>query len=343
MNDTPLSPLTSPLETVDQPVQPIQTPHPVSPNTPGIVILQWLSYAFWGWLILALIWLIVVILLNAISEVSTKEVVPYAIAATVVLFPVAFLTDFFYRKHEPIKKVGIAMVIMVIHAVLFALLAIVSLIVAVFNGLNAAIEASANTDAQKVLLYASLFATALYAITFIRTLNPFKSKKPTLIYGLLMTGVTTLLIILAIVGPLALSITTKDDRRIEANLGGVSQSINDYIQSNNKLPESLNDVTYTSDESEGLVKDNLVQYQKEQSIAGDLFSRTTEHRYQLCVSYKAKDSSSSYYSTPRNNNRYMNYLSTSGHAKGEVCYKLSETTRAESTTNSVNVQSMKLN
>ena len=46
---------------------------------------------------------------------------PYAVAAVLVLLPVSFITDFFYSKREPGKKTGAATIVMVIHAVLYAL------------------------------------------------------------------------------------------------------------------------------------------------------------------------------------------------------------------------------
>jgi hypothetical protein len=304
-------------------------------NTPGVIILQWLSYAFWGWLILAIIWLLGVILADAILGTSDTGMIPYAIAAGIVLLPIAFLTDFFYRKHEPTKKTGVAMVIMVIHAVLFALLAIAALIVMVFNSLNALIETSNSIDEQLVTIFTAIGATILYTAAFIRTLNPFKSKKPVFAYSVAMVATTSLLIVFAIVGPLVQTLATKDDRRIEQNLSSVNQSINSYIQSNEKLPASLNEVTYSNDEATLLVEDGLVRYGAEKSIASEYNKNRIEHRYQLCVTFKEKDASkysSRDYSSA--NNDYSSYVSVYGHAKGEVCYKLSET--ITQSTNSLN-------
>lgn len=317
-------------------------PEPASPqphiNTPGVIILQWLSYAFWGWLILALIWLMAVILINAIMGVSVSAVVPYAIAATVVLLPIAFLTDFFYRKHEPLRKTGAAMIIMVIHAVIFAILGIGALIVAVFNGLNALIEASGNTDTQMVILYTSLGATALYALTFTRTLNPFKNKKPLTIYSILMVVISFALLALAVVGPLVQTIATKDDRRIENALPMVATSINEYIVSNEELPKDLNDVTYESTEAESLVEDGLVTFKPEANRQSLTNPDYTYHRYQLCVTYKAKsEDSANGYTSYGGRNDYSNYVSTYGHGKGEVCYKVEETVWKNDTSNSIDL------
>lgn len=310
-------------------------------NTPGVIILQWLSYAFWGWLILALIWLMSVIFVNAILGESVSDTIPYAIAAGVVLLPIAFLTDFFYRKHEPSKKVGVAMVIMVIHAVLFALLAIIALISTVFNSLSALIETSSNVDNQLVVIFTSAGATLLYAATFIRTLNPFKTKKPIYIYSFAMVAITVSLLVLAVVGPLVQTFATKDDRRLEQNLSSVSRGVNEYIQTNEKLPANLDEVNFSDEEADQLVQDGLVVYKAGTGIVSSYRSDQIEYRYQLCATFKEKDSSS--YSSP-SSDEYSSYLSTSGHGKGQVCYKLSETiTQTNTSSSGVQLKEIVLN
>ena len=297
----------------------------LAPNhgSAGVLVLQWLTYAFWGWLILALLWLMGVVLANAITDEPSTSMVPYAVAASIVLLPLAFVTDLFYRKYEPLKKVGGAAIIMIIHTVLFALLGIVSLIVTIFTALSMAIEAS-NSDAPLVVIGTAGFATLLYAGVFMRTLNPFKSTKPLFIYSLVMVGVTAVLLIFAIVGPLAKSVATRGDRLIEQNLSSVEASISDYVRENNKLPNSLEDVTM-SGEAKQLIKQDLVEYKKEASVtipAGG--SVATEHRYQLCVTYTA--AKGDYIRPYRYEDEYTTYATTSNHGAGRTCYKLQSTT-----------------
>lgn len=275
-------------------------------NTPGVIILQWLSYAFWGWLILGLIWLITVILINAIIGDSVNEVVPYAIAASLVLLPIAFVVDLFYRKREPVQKTGGAMVIMVVHAVLFALLAIGALVTTVFTAINLAINVPTSPNGQLVAVLTALSATILFAALFLRILNPLKSKKPSLIFGMSMLAITILLLALAIVGPIAKSINTRQDRLIEQNLPSVKSDIGDYTRANNKLPKSLSDITLSS-ESKELTDKNLVEY------IPDL---ATQQTYQLCVNYIASKGQ------PSSRSNSYDYISTYSHLAGRVCYKL---------------------
>jgi len=288
-------------------------------SSAGILVLQWLTYAFWGWLIIALIWLMAVVLSNFILDTSVSSVVPYAIAATLVLLPLAFVTDIFYRKHEPLKKAGGSAVVMIIHAVISALFAIGTLIASVFILLQITIE-TGDTDGLVVGFLTTGFAALLNAALFVRVLNPFKSSKPLFIYGISMLVVAILLLGFAIFGPLAKGIAARGDRLIEQNLNYIENGVAQYVTDNQKLPESLKDISVSTDEAQRLIDDNLVEYKKDgTATTGSGTSLITEYRYQLCVDYK--QSSGSRYSSTYDN-EYQSYVSTSSHKAGNVCYKL---------------------
>ncbi|MEP6710544.1 MAG: hypothetical protein ABJA64_02400 [Candidatus Saccharibacteria bacterium] len=295
-----------------------------SSSSAGIIVLQWLSYAFWGWLIAALIWLVSITLTNAIAGGTIDGVIPYAMASAIVLLPIAFVTDLFYRKHEPRKKEGAATVIMVIHAVLFALIGIGSLIVTVFIGLSMLIGSGGSNDLQTISLLVMLFAAVMYGLVFVRIINPFKTSKAAAFYGFGMLILTTVLLILGTAGPMVKSISLRDDRRIEKSLPDVENAVSNYIQQNKKLPDDLNSLEYSRSDAKALVSDGLVTYKKEIKVSDDSTSlrsyNKTEFRYQLCVTYNQKSSKSSYSSY--NSSDYRTSVSTYGHGAGEVCYKL---------------------
>lgn len=309
----------------EQPVPPV-APQPER-SSPGIIVLQWLTYAFWGWLILGLLWLMSVILINNVLHESVSEMVPYAIAASVVLLPLAFFCDLFYRKHEPVKKAGAAMVIMVIHAVLFATLGIISLIIAVFTGINALINGGEPLDNQMVILSIALFAALLYAAAFLRTLNPFTTRKLSLIYGLSMVGVTVILLVFTAAGPLVATLSSRGDRAIEQGLPDVQSSITNYINKNNKLPATLNDVTLETDAARTLVKDNKVSYkvlgQTTEMTLNNITNMSTTYRYQLCVDYTAAKNSNTH-NTSTSEDGYAFSISTYSHSAGHTCYNLEQ-------------------
>lgn len=300
-------------------------------SSAGVVVLQWLTYAFWGWLILGLLWLMSVVLVNFILGESVNETVPYAIAASVVLLPIAFVTDLFYRKHEPAKKAGGAMVIMVIHTVLYALLGIISLIVAVFIGVNSLINIGEPIDSQMVGLFTALFAALLYAGIFLRTLNPFKSRKFSISYGISMIVVTVTLLALAIAGPVVASVASRGDRVIEQNLPSVQASVETYITDNNKLPSSLKDVTINNEDARKLVDENKVEYiavgkTESVKVKNSQVNSEAYFRYQLCVEYKAASDSryNREYYGGSGTDGYSSYISTYSHGEGRTCYKLQQ-------------------
>ncbi len=310
------------------PVSPALATPAESSNSGGIIVLQWLSYAFWGWLIIGLIWLCTIILINAIVGSSVSAALPYAIAATIVMLPIAFLCDFFYRKHEPVKKTGAAMVVAVIHAVIFALLGIGSLITSVFLILSMGIDVRSDLKGVTVGTLTAAFATLLYAGAFIRTINPKGGKRIPVIYSIAMLGVSVLLFIFAIAGPLVTSIATRGDRQIEIGLEYVKQGVDSYIDAHQSLPKSLNDITVNNETGKTLLLDNKVRYTAEGAHPLTQANGNIGYRYQLCVTYKAAASNdttsySSDYGPAKDD--YTYYLNVNGHGAGNVCYKLEYT------------------
>lgn len=151
-----------------QAVTPISEPNT---SSPGLIVLQWLTYAFWGWTVLAMSVLTVTVLANFISKSDTSGFMPYGIAAVLVLLPISIICDVIYSKHEPLKKLGAASLVMIIHAVLFALFGIGSLIGIVIS-LVMLFTSSGDSSGTQTALYSSMIITVLYTAVFLRTMNP---------------------------------------------------------------------------------------------------------------------------------------------------------------------------
>lgn len=289
-------------------------------SSAGVIVLQWLTYAFWGWLIVGLIWLLSVILLNAIMDEPTANAVPYAIAASVVVLPLAFLCDLFYRKREPAKKAGGAGIVLILHTVVYALLGIGALIIAIFTALNLAINTGENKP-QLITLAVAGFAACMYALTFLRTLNPFNTKFAARLYSYGMLVVTLGLLLFTITGPLASSIATRDDRRIEENIANLQYAIDEYTMTHNQLPDSLDNLSteleYT-DEAKRLVNDGVVTYKKEHATTEQDGSDTVaRHHYQLCAEFTHERKADE-----AQNDSYRSFTDFEAHGAGEVCFKL---------------------
>jgi competence protein ComGC len=303
------------------------------PTNAGVIILQWLTYAFWGWTILALSILTSTILASFIGDADTQGFTPYGIAAVLVLLPLSFVCDAFYLKKEPTRKTGAAMVIMVIHAVLFALFGIGSLIVAVVSMVTMFTSGS-DTSASQVTLFSSLIVAAFYGLTFLRTLNPAKVPEIAKFYRYIMLGIVLVIVGLGFAGPIAKERQTRNDRLITSNIGDVQRGVEDYTAQNNKLPASLNDLQLNGD-AEKLVSANLVEYKPEgvamvNETTDTSTSRTRKnvakarYRYQLCVTYKEAEKKNSGYSSYNQDDAdgYSTYIDSFYHDRGPVCYKL---------------------
>lgn len=319
-----------------------QLPHPesaVSSGGAGLVVLQWLTYAFWGWAVLALSSLTAAIIANFINKADVGDFMPFAIAALVVLLPVAFVCDSLYSKKEPTKKTGAAMAVMLIHAVIFALCGVAALITVVISVFLIIIGTDSDTKGILVTLFSALIVSIYYAATLARTLNPaqFPSISKAFRFGMMAT--VGIIILLGIVGPVARERSLRNDRLIEDNLSSLSSDIGSYARANNKLPSDLSELTNIQEGPKNIIEKNLVEYRPntktdeaiqafgsvsslKDALNSNLNSRKIFY-YELCVTYKEESSSgtrhkSDYYSL----DGYDTYIDTYGHPAGRHCYKI---------------------
>lgn len=327
---TPATPSAPPMAPATPPAAP--TAHPVSA---GLVILQWLTYAFWGWTVLALSFLVSMVYLSFISDSGSGSFTPYGIAAVLVLLPISFICDLFYSKREPQHKAGAEILVMVIHAVLFALFGIAALITSVFSVVQL-LTSSSDSKNTMVILFSGLTIAVFYAITFVRTLNPAKLSWAKRWFKWIMLVAVGVLVVLGIVGPVAKERTLRNDHLIESELPSISSSVSTYAQEHNKLPASLNDLSSLSDDSKKLLKTNLVTYRPEgEEPQVTPYNDVTDYndkygtpgkifRYQLCATYtkESGDDSYDYSSSYADDSGYSDYLYIYHHKAGNVCYKL---------------------
>lgn len=310
------------------------------PANAGLVVLQWLTYAFWGWTVLALSILTSMVIANFISKADVGGATPYGIAAILVLLPISYVCDVFYSKREPARKSGPETLVMVIHAVLFALFGIGSLIFAVF-AIVQLLTSSTDTDSTLTALLSSLIIAAYYGLTFLRTLNPGKFRWIQRYYKFIMLITIGIIAVLGIVGPVAKERSLRDDKLIVAELPELHNAIQTYTRDNKKLPDNLRSLDLSNDTKQ-LVDRDLVTFKPHDSTteSDDESDRAhitspgkptrTEskarvvYRYELCVTYKEKagDYDAYSHSYDYDEDGYSNYLSTYEHKAGNICYKL---------------------
>lgn len=337
---------------------PQQQPEEKPQNNPMTLVLQWLTYAFWGWFALSIMWLSIVTISFLVVGASSSDwsmLVAYPIAAVVVLFLVAGTVDFFYSRVEPARKQSVATAIMVIHAVIFALCGIGAMIGAVFALISLALNGTSGETGKATLvsLLVALVLLFVYALLIARTVLVAKIRRIALITTGVFGALALLFIILGVTGPVAQSIITRQDREIETALGYVPNAMQSYVKENNKLPATLGELNIeasssTSSEVEATLGKNLIRYTpnvkepKKSDAYGTLQSSdgvsldesiyktadTTTYYYKLCVTWAAEKGSDYERTVPYpaedldSEPSYSSYISTYYHNKGEQCYNM---------------------
>lgn len=297
----------------------------------GLVVLQWLTYAFWGWAVLALSSLTAAIIANYINKANVGTFTPFAIAALVVLLPIAFACDHFYSKKEPVKKTGGATAVMLIHAVIFALFGVGALIGAVVSVFMLILGTDGDSKGLITTLLSTLIVSAYYAAVLVRTLNPSRFPGLSKIFRLGMAVTIGIIIVLGIVGPVARERSLRDDRLLEKNLGSLSNAIDNYASKNDELPDSLSDLSNPEEGVKKLIDKKLVEYKPETNKSSNTYDRdifgggynynsSREYfTYELCVTFKEESPGYSSYSS--HDDEFTSYVSGYSHPKGNHCYK----------------------
>jgi hypothetical protein len=307
---------------------------PSQPNKPGIIVLQWLTYAFWGWTIVALGTLLATTVSFLINGSGSTDFTPYGIAAVLVLLPISATCDFLYSKYEPTKKTGAASIVMVIHAVIFALLAIGSLIGVVFSFISLIISGA--DKSIYIAIITALSLVVVYGVTFLRTLHPAKLFWLNRAYLGFMILLSTIVIILAIIGPVNNERITKNDRLFTENASQLTNEIDAYSKRESALPETLSDLKSKDADINKLINSGLLTYEpntKKRDALGEYqssrsssynYSNEYSYFYDLCFNYKRASNSSldSYNDILSDDDGYSSYINTYSHKAGNVCYKL---------------------
>jgi hypothetical protein len=318
--------------TTNEIVQPTPPPSvtPKLQNSSVTLVLQWLSYASWLWFSGAILWLsasVIGYFIQGANGYDTVEVVAYPVAAVIVLLLVASVVDFFYARREPEHKEGFATVIMVIHAVIFALCGIGMLITTVFTLINLLIQGGAVNSSGKlslVILLMSLVGLVVYIALIARTTLVAKVKRLPLIAIIIMAVFGVGFVIAAFTGPVANAIVAKQDKQLETALPDVAYAVDNYVHSNGKLPNSLESLDFSNsyyggsaEDTKAVVAQGLVKYtpntkapRDEGSIyyaqGEDLSVKSGEsikpsymtYYYRLCVTWHAEKKTGGYTTDP---------------------------------------------
>lgn len=307
-----------------------------STNTPGVLVLQWLTYAFWGWTCLMMIWLTYVVAAHLIDDQArANDASAYILAAVLVLLPLSLGCDWFYSRKEPRKKTGASMVLMIIHAVIFALLAIGSLIVFMYALVQYMLVPPSDLTDVYVLMVSSIAVTVIYSAVFIRTLNPLSTKNLGLALSIFMFISVVTLSVLNAIGPVSTQRSIQHDDETRAHLNTLVTDINNYAVSKGSLPDNLSSSAFPGKDNPLVVNNSAVytKYGTDVEVAqvppGDDMvdfkeytdSESTKLSFQVCVNYKVDTSYSSAgpltVSQPSDH-----FYAPATHGDGKTCYDL---------------------
>lgn len=330
----------------------------VQPTSPVTIILQWLTYAFWGWTVVAAAYLAAVIAshtLDSIWVTDSIEPIAYGIAATLIMLPFSVICDWLYSKREDQTKHGIASVVLIIHVVLYALVAIGALIATAFSIVGLLLSTS-DTTGSVVAIVVSATLVLLFIELIIRMVRPFLFKKSRFVFRLFMTAVILAGLVWGIVGPVRQAIVTKEDRAVRDSLTNLSYAINQYVSANGELPASTDQITedgtflnayylgVSPDTLKSLIDRDLVTYtpntkafsEEDSSDATiDLKAATRTYYYELCGVFTHSLKQRSWYTTSysgldADSDGYKMYIEEGPIEVGTKCYKLSASYYSES-------------
>ena len=291
-----VQPVTAPIVPVNEASAPAPSQEPPQKpqnNSGGVLVLQWLTYAFWFWFAVSTSWLAGVVI-NFFVAGSTSysewgDQLAYPLASVIITLLIALVADFFYAKHEPEKKIGGANVIMLLHVVPFVLVAIGALVTIVFALINMLLNSDpiTDTDGPLQIMLVALVVVVLLGLAAVRA---FFGSKPRirLIAKLAFVAVAAGFIVAGIAGPAVEAVRTKDDRLIEQALQSLPSDIRNYVSENNKLPASLSDVTYgeksySASAVQKLIDSKLVTYKANTLPSSNSSYDPSDIRTQLCV------------------------------------------------------------
>ena len=293
---------------------------------PRVVIMQWLTYALWAGTIFATIIVfsstLAYFMLDQMVGTDTSAI--YGIAAICVMLPLAIVCDIFYSKYENEKKSIFSRVVMIVHAVMFSLVAIGLLVITIFSVINLIINIT-GTDQTMVALYVSLFSAFLYFAVFLRVVLSDQLLWVRRYFKSVMFLIVGIVIIAGISGPAGDAWRGRIDKLIESNLQTVVYAIDDYADKNNKLPAKLSEITL-KDDAKKLITDKLIRYEIINNVESQSSYYSSSFYYKLCVVY-GRDTNNNHVDYPSMEERtidgdYSSYVDTYSHNKGEVCYKL---------------------
>lgn len=314
-------------------------------STPALVVLQWLSYVSWGLTIAALTTLAALVLayhMDVLGWVDATSTL-YAAAALVILLPVALVLDTLFSRYEDAHKSAASSVVLVIHTVLYTLIAIGALITLLFNGIT---QLTTTSDNSVIVAIISAALTALLVVGLVvRIARPKLVKRLRLGFRVDVAVISVVVFAFAIAGPIFYSVQTREDRALRDSVEFVASTLSSYVSQGNILPEKLKDGLADSGnyfpspmiDKTALAKeaDGVLVYKPNTQpvvVSTENDQTKTVYFYELCATFefelKDRGTYAPYYGIVggvKDDSGYTDYPDMRTIAPGETCYKIKAT------------------
>lgn len=265
----------------------------IQSNEPGVATSQWLTYVFWAGAAIAasiLVGMGMTLATEGYSQGMSSAL--YAVIALVIILPIALISDRIYSKKERPRKVGIGLVLMVLHAVIFAIVAVVALATALYILVQHLLFDDGSLEPLTVAAVAGWLAIT-FGLIVLRIVRGDFAR----LIKLVVLLATIAVLIWGIAGPVSQAVVRRDDDRAERAMQDLYGMITMQAANTGSLPAdikaAIDEDTFNSPAMKTSVKNaadaGLVTYtpnvQPAEVVDEDGYTQTV-HYFELCVTYK---------------------------------------------------------
>ena len=243
----------------------------------------------------------------------------WTVASSIVWAPVALI--FYLRsraemlakpslQENPVQRtfITIYQVVMILTIISFS-------VSTVFAALMSVVKPEETSDILLSAALPSAISAILFALGHVAFYRRGLRRRN---FALIFSAVAAVLIIPVVVLSIMSLRSVATDRTAETDLVSVKNAVDNYVDDNNKTPDSITDIR---SDLPSKVQNRLSNYE---------YKRVDSTRYQLCATFVASSgyNNDSY----SNSDPYTSYQSFTSHGKGEKCFKI----RSESSSSSYN-------
>lgn len=291
------------------------------------ILFQILLCAAWTIFVAVMTWIVYAIANTFVAGGSAGDNFDSVLVLAVLVLPAALVLDFFFSLVTSDAEAKGSKVVKIIFGSLLALFGIGLTLMSLYLLIVMFITPDVGVDDKMALVATGIFGSVLSLGAFLRVMEIFASIKFKIGHGIIMLIVGVVVVIVATAEPMAAAIADRRDSRVEESAPIISNEISSFIGIKRRLPTSISEVNYSSDEVKQFIDEGLISFEpldKKSVDDAEVF------RYKLCVHYTRTsdgyaDLSKETKTTTKDS--FRTYLSTGVHPAGDVCYRMAKVVR----------------